>query len=138
MKIATRATTPITHGAMRRQVMLGRESSIVGGMSCWRLSASDTKHAARSGGRQSIASFRPMPSGPLGEHPLAGEVRLQPLGQVAADAPGMAATSSIDASRILRTDPNRFSSAFFRPGPMPATSSSSLAAPACRGRRGDR
>ena len=60
MKIATRATTPITHGAMRRQVMLGRRSSIFVGMSCGRLSASDTKRAASpAAGGQSIADKRP-------------------------------------------------------------------------------
>ena len=40
--------------------------------------------------------------------------------------PGVAATSSNDASRMRRTDPNRLSSDFLRPGPMPAMSSSSL------------
>ena len=97
-------------------------------MSCRRLSASDTKHAAFSGGGQSIASFRADAGGVirLGEHPLAGEVSLEPFGQVPRLMPGVAATSSIDASRIFRTDPKRFSSAFFRPGPMPAISSSSL------------
>ena len=59
MKIATRATTAITHGATRRQVMLGRGSSIVFGdvvLAAERL-GHETRRFLAAGG-QSIASFR--------------------------------------------------------------------------------
>ena len=68
MKIATRAITPITHGAMRRQVMLGRRSSIVVGdvvPAAERL-GHETRRFLAAGGAE-YSEFRgPMPEGPSG------------------------------------------------------------------------
>ena len=116
----------ISHGAMRRQVMLRPAGPFARSRAANRGRLAQTQNTpllaagraiiggARDATRNAIR--RASPRGPDGSSAAPRAARL---------IPGVAATSSTDASRMRRTLPKRLRSAFLRPDPIPGTSSSS-------------